>query len=74
MKYYILITGIVAAGLFLYSVYAFWVHPEQFKVVAYIFMFVTAFFFIVVIIKKVKDERALKKKLNTVKDDTDLNK
>ncbi len=63
MKIAVLSSGVIGALLFLYSVYAFWVHPEQFKTTAYIFMFLTVVFFILVIIKKIQEEKALKKKL-----------
>ena len=63
MKIAVLSSGVIGALLFLYSVYAFWVHPEQFKTIAYIFMFLTVVFFILVIIKKIQEEKALKKKL-----------
>ena len=63
MKIAILSLGVSGALLFLYSVYAFWVYPEQFKSVAYIFMFLTVVFFILVIIKKIRDEKALNQKI-----------
>lgn len=63
MKIAILGLGGVGAALFLYSIYAFWVHPEQFKTIAYIFMFLTVIFFILVIIKKIQEEKSLKKKI-----------
>jgi len=66
MKYAIFGLGIIAAGLFVYSIYAFWVTPEQFKTVAYIFMFVAAAFFIIVVIRKIKDEKQNRKKINSV--------
>ena len=63
MKLAILGLGVSGALLFLYSVYAFWVHPEQFKTIAYIFMFLTVVFFVLVILKKVKDGKDLRKKI-----------
>jgi len=63
MKIAVLSSGVIGALLFLYSIYAFWVHPEQFKTIAYIFMFLTVAFFILVIIKKIQEEKVLKKKL-----------
>ena len=66
MKYAVFGLGLIAAGLFVYSVYAFWVQPEQFKTVAYIFMFVAAIFFIFVIIRKIQDEKKNRKKINSV--------
>ena len=63
----ILSLGVSGAGLFLYSIYAFWVHPEQFKTIAFIFMFLTVIFFILVIIKKIKEENKLKRKIKGMK-------
>ena len=62
MKYAVLITGILGALLFIYSVYAFWVHPEQFKLIAYGFLSLAIIFFILVIIRKVREERENKRK------------
>ena len=67
MKIAITALGTAGALLFFYSVYVFWVHPEQFKTVAYIFMFLTAVFFILVIIRKIREERELKKKIEAMK-------
>ncbi|MCF8379770.1 MAG: hypothetical protein K9H49_09350 [Bacteroidales bacterium] len=63
MKIAILSLGITGALIFFYSVYSFWVHPEQFKTVAYIFMFLTVVFFILVIINKIREEKALRDKI-----------
>ncbi len=64
MKYAILITGILGAGLFLYSVYAFILQPQHFKSFAYAFLGLAIIFFILVVIKKVIDERAYRKKIS----------
>jgi hypothetical protein len=63
MKYAVLITGILGALLFMYSVYAFLVHPEQFKIIAYGFLSLAIVFFILVIIRKVREEKAYRKKI-----------
>ena len=67
MKYAIFSLGAVAAGLFVYSIYSFWVHPEHFKTVAYVFMFVAAVFFVLVIIRKIQDEKKNKRRINSFK-------
>lgn len=67
MKIAILSLGVSGALLFLYSVYAFWVHTEQFKNVAYIFMFLTVVFFILVIINKIREEKARNRKIRGLK-------
>ena len=64
MKYAVLSLGVAGALLFLYSVYAFWAHPEQFMTIAYIFMFLTVVFFILVIIRKVQEEKKRRKKMD----------
>jgi len=66
MKIAITSLGTAGALLFFYSVYAFWVHPEQFKTVAYVFIFLTVVFFILVIIRKMREERELKKKIGSM--------
>lgn len=63
MKYAVLITGILGALLFMYSVYAFLVHPEQFKMIAYGFLGLAIAFFILVIIRKVREEKEYRKKI-----------
>ncbi len=62
MKYAVLITGILGALLFLFSIYVFWVHPDQFKMVAYGFLGLAVVFFILVIIRKVKEEKEIWRK------------
>lgn len=57
MKYAVLSAGVLGALLFLYSVYAFWVHPDQFKTIAYGFLGLAIVFFILVIIKKIQEDR-----------------
>ncbi len=64
MKYAILITGIMGALIFLYSIYAFAAQPQQFKTVAYVFLGLAIVFFILVVIKKVKEEKEFKKKIS----------
>ena len=68
MKYAVLIAGILGAGLFVYSVYTFLVNPGQFKTIAYGFLGLAIAFFILVIIKKVKEEREYRKKVNKRKE------
>jgi len=63
MKYAILFTGILGALIFLYSVYAFILQPQQFKPVAYGFLGLAIVFFILVVIKKIRDEREYRKKV-----------
>ncbi|MBE0655060.1 MAG: hypothetical protein IH594_14760 [Bacteroidales bacterium] len=63
MKYAVLLTGILGALLFFYSVYAFWVRPEQFKLIAYGFLGLAIVFFILVIIRKIKEEREYRGKV-----------
>jgi predicted membrane channel-forming protein YqfA (hemolysin III family) len=65
MRYVILALGIVGALVFLYSVYAFISQPEQFKTVAYVFLGVAIVFFVLVIIKKVRDEKEYRKKISS---------
>jgi CHASE2 domain-containing sensor protein len=57
MKYAILISGIIAAVLFLISLYAFLYAWNLFKPVAYAFLSITIIFFILNIIVKSKEER-----------------
>lgn len=71
MRYAILITGILGALVFLYSVYAFAVKPPQFKTVAYGFLGLAIIFFILVIIKKVRDEKEYRKKISEKKGEGD---
>jgi len=63
MKYAVLITGVIGALLFLFSIYIFWVHPEQFKIVAYGFLGFAVVFFILVIIKKVREDKEKRNKI-----------
>lgn len=63
MKYAVLLIGILGALLFFYSVYAFWVHPEHFKLVAYGFLVLAIAFFILVIIRKIKEEKEYRGKV-----------
>jgi hypothetical protein len=63
MKYAVLITGILGALLFMYSVYAFLVHPGQFKIIAYGFLILAIVFFILVIIRKIREEREYRRKI-----------
>ncbi len=60
MKYAILGTGLIAAALFLYSVYVFAVNPHGFKPIAYGFLGFAIVFFILVIIRKVMEDRELR--------------
>ncbi len=62
MKYAILSTGLIAAALFLYSVYVFAVNPHGFKPVAYGFLGFAIVFFILVVIRKIMEDRALRQK------------
>ena len=62
MKYTILISGIIAALLFLLSLYAFLYAWNLFKPVAYAFLAVTVVFFILNIIVKSKEERERRRK------------
>lgn len=62
MKYLVLITGVLGAVLFLYSVYVFWIHPENFKMVAYGFLGLAIVFFILVMIRKIREDREAKNK------------
>jgi len=62
MKYAILISGIIAAVLFLLSLYAFLYAWDLFKPVAYAFLAVTVVFFILNIIVKSKEERDRKRR------------
>lgn len=64
MKYAVLATGVLGALLFMYSVYAFLVHPEQFKIIAYGFLSLAIVFFILVIIRKIREERSYRKKID----------
>lgn len=68
MKYAILVTGVLGALVFLYSVYAFTLQPQQFKAVAYGFLGLAILFFILVIIKKVRDEKKYRKKVSKKED------
>ena len=67
IKYAVLTTGILGALLFLYSVYAFLVHPGQFKLIAYGFLALAIIFFILVIIRKLKEEKEIRRKAGKVK-------
>ena len=69
MKYAMISLGAIAAGIFIYSIYAFMLKPGQFKTIAFLFMFVAAAFFVLVIIKKIREERKVKEKMNPVKKD-----
>ncbi len=69
MKYAIIGTGVMGAAVFIYSVFAFLAAPGQFKSVAVVFLAITVIFFILVIIRKVLDDRELKRKMNHRKDD-----
>ncbi len=61
MKYAILGTGLFAGGLFIYSVYTFAVNPQGFKPVAYSFLGLTIVFFILVFIRKIREDRAFRR-------------
>lgn len=63
MKYLVLGTGILGAVLFIYSIYVFWVKPENFKMVAYGFLGLAIIFFILVIIRKLREDRENRTKL-----------
>ncbi len=69
MKYAIPATGITAAGFFIYSVYVFAVEPEHFKSIAYGFLAFTILFFVLVIIRKVREDKALRRKLEASADE-----
>jgi uncharacterized membrane protein len=64
MKYAVLVAGLFAAALFIYSIYLFAVDPDRFKPVAYAFLGISIVFFLLVIIRKVRDDRELRKKLD----------
>lgn len=63
MKYAILGSGAMAAVLFVYSVYVFFASPENFKNVAYGFLGLAILFFILIIVRKIGEDRELKRKM-----------
>ena len=69
MKYAILTLGLIAAGLFIYSVYAFIANPDHFKPVAYAFLGLTVIFFILVIIRKILADREHRDRMDQFRDD-----
>jgi len=62
MKHAILISGIIGALLFFFSMYAFLYVRDLFKPVAYIFLPITILFFILNIIVKSREERERRRK------------
>ncbi|HYW97227.1 MAG TPA: hypothetical protein VE870_16665 [Bacteroidales bacterium] len=70
LKYAILGTGAIAAMLFIYSVYVFAVNPENFKTIAYGFLGFTIIFFVLVILRKLKEDRERKMKMKENSGDT----
>ncbi len=68
MKYLILATGGLAALIFLFSIYSFLLKPGMFKPVAYAFLVLTIVFFLLVIVKKVMEDRDYRRKVTTEKD------
>ena len=69
MKYAIIGTGVFGAAVFIYSVFAFLATPEQFKSIAVLFLAITVVFFILVIIRKILEDRDWKRKMEQFKDD-----
>jgi hypothetical protein len=62
MKYAILGSGAMAAVLFIYSIYVFFASPENFKNIAYGFLGLAILFFILIIFRKIKEDRELREK------------
>ncbi len=71
MKYAILVTGILGALVFIFSIYTFAAQPQKFKPVAYAFLGLAIIFFILVVIKKVKEEKEYRKKISGKKEQMD---
>jgi succinate-acetate transporter protein len=63
MKYAILGSGAMAAVLFIYSIYVFFATPENFKSVAYGFLGLAILFFVLIIFRKIKEDRELREKI-----------
>ena len=62
MKYFILTTGAIAAGLFLWSIYAFTAARENFRIASISFLVIALIFFVLIIIRKVIDDRSFRNK------------
>ncbi len=69
MKYAILATGLIAAAFFIYSVYVFAVNPDMFKAVAYGFLAFTIVFFVLIIIRKIREDKEYKRKTTLFEND-----
>lgn len=69
MKYAILATGLLAAAFFIYSVYIFAVEPTMFKKVAYGFLGFTIIFFVLVIIRKLREDKEYRRKTSLLESD-----
>jgi len=62
MKYAILGTGAISAILFIYSIYTFFSQPTMFKTVAYGFLGTAVLFFLLIIIRKLIEDRELRRR------------
>jgi hypothetical protein len=60
MKYAILSLGVIAAGFFLWSVYAFALTADNFKIAAYGFLVCAIIFFILIIIRKIMEDKRIR--------------
>jgi succinate-acetate transporter protein len=58
MKYAVLLTGLVATAWFIYSFFVLFGNPARFKVIAFGFLVLAIVFFILVLIRKVKERRS----------------
>jgi succinate-acetate transporter protein len=57
MKYAVLATGVVATGWFIYSFFVLFGNPAQFKIIAFGFLVLAIVFFILVLIRKIRERK-----------------